>query len=500
MQKEIIISVDQEETRTALLENNHLAELFIERRAAERLVGNIYKGVVKDILPGMEAAFVDIGMEKKAFLYISDVVVDQEIYAQLLASSEDEVEVGEELPSISWTREDISTILQPNQEVLVQITKEPIKTKGAKITSHITLPGRYLVITPTVNHVGVSRRIDNEEERNRLRGIVSKLATDGMGFIIRTLGEGKSEEEFQEDADFLINLWQKIKKREKASPPLSLIHRDLSLVQKVLRDLFDEEVDRILCDEKEVYEEILNSIDPALKPKVRLYLEEEPLFESLGIEKEIKSALKRKVWLKCGGYLIIDQTEALVAIDVNTGKYVGSDNLENTALRTNLEAASEVAGQIRLRNLAGTIIVDFIAMRSQGNQESVVCALREELARDRVRTDVVSFIESGLVKITRKRSQETLDDVLNQNCPTCGGEGRVASIESIIIRAIRKLERITRHSQGGKVLITAHPGVAHQLKADESLFQIGQRLGVEVQLSVDENLSWESLLFSSFPE
>lgn len=500
MQKEIIISVNQEETKVALLENSHLAELFIERKATERLVGNIYKGVVKDILPGMEAAFVDIGMDKKAFLYISDVVIDHEIYSQLLASSEDEVDMAEKLPPISWAKEDISAILQSNQEVLIQVIKEPIKSKGAKITSHITLPGRYLVLTPTVDHIGVSRRITDEKERERLKQIAAKLLPKGMGFIIRTLGEGKSEDEFKKDADALFNLWDRVKKRAESSPPLTLIYQDLSLIQKVLRDLVDEEIDRILCDNEAAYTQILDSIDPSLKPKSHLYVEEEPLFESLGIEKEIKAALKRKVWLKCGGYLIIDQTEAMVAIDVNTGKYVGSDNLENTALKTNLESASEIARQIRLRNLAGTIIVDFIDMKNIRNQELVVSTLKEELARDRVRNDVISFIETGLVKITRKRSHESLDDILNQYCPVCGGEGRVLSIESIIIRAIRKLERITRHIKGGKVMITAHPEVVRQIKDDEYLFRIGKGLGVEIQFSADENLSWESLLFSTFPE
>ena len=359
MLKEIVVNVGEEETRVAVLEDKTLVEIYIERSINQRLVGNIFRGRVENVLPGMQAAFVNIGLEKNAFLYVEDA---------LPANSQDGGgQAGYTLGA------NICDILKQGQEILVQIVKEPIGTKGPRVTTHITLPGRYLVLMPTLDYIGISRRIESEKERERLKDLAAGVKPEGMGVIVRTVAEGVEEEELSQDIILLTKLWRKILSRAAGGTVPNVVHRDLELVQRVLRDVFTEDVDRLILDSRYEYEKVLELQDisnPRLKLKVFLD-ERENIFEEYGIEQEIEKALNHKVWLKCGGYLVIDQAEALTAIDVNTGKYVGTTNLEDTVLKTNLEAAREIARQLRLRKIGGIVIVDFIDMTLEAHRSEL---------------------------------------------------------------------------------------------------------------------------------
>ncbi|OGR30747.1 MAG: ribonuclease G, partial [Desulfuromonadales bacterium GWC2_61_20] len=405
MAKELVINTTSHETRVALIENGHIAELYIERNRERGIVGNIYQGKVIRVLPGMQAAFVDIGLEKAAFLYVADVLDEMEAVEQFVdgqpqhARPADGSEEGPVLPPIE-------ELLDEGEELLVQIAKEPLGTKGARITSHISLPGRHLVYMPTVDHIGISRRIENEEEKDRLRGIIEAIRPPGTGFIVRTAAEGKSDEDLLADMEFLVGLWQDISRRRENRSAPALIHSDLDVTSKVLRDILTEDVDRIVVDSQVEHDKIVAFIDtfmPKLKYVIDLYDSEEPIFDAFGLEVEIARALGRKVWLKSGGYIIIEQTEALTAIDVNTGRFVGKHNLEDTILKTNLEAVKEIAFQLRLRNIGGLIIIDFIDMEKEAHREKVHSALEEALRIDKAKTNILKISELGLAEMTRKR-------------------------------------------------------------------------------------------------
>lgn len=404
MKREIIMDVSAARTRVALLEEGVLVELYIEENPGERLVGNIYRGRVKNVLPGMQAAFVDIGLAKNAFLYVEDL-----------------------LPPGTTFLPRISDLVKPGQEIVVQVVKEPMGAKGAKVTTRITLPGRYLVLMPTVNYVGISRRITEEAERERLRELATRYRPSGMGLIVRTAARDAGEEEFAREANLLAGLWEKICRRAREQPVPSLIHRDLELVQRILRDVFTEEVHYLVVNSRAAYEGIMDWLEltaPGLK--YRVFLKEgEDLFGLYGVEPEIRRALARKVWLGCGGYLVFDQTEALTVIDVNTGKYVGGATLEETVLKTNLEAAKEIARQLRLRNIGGIIIIDFIDMPREDHRQRVLEALEEELKKDRTRTQVLGITQLGLVEVTRKKTRPSLAEMLLRPCPCCEGQGWV---------------------------------------------------------------------------
>ncbi|HEX9874819.1 MAG TPA: Rne/Rng family ribonuclease [Deferrimonas sp.] len=469
MAKELVINTTAHETRVALLENGHIAELYIERNRERGIVGNIYLGKVIRVLPGMQAAFVDIGLEKAAFLYVADVLDEMEAVEQLIegrnqhgnASGEDD-----ERPPLP----PIEELLQEKQEILVQIAKEPIGTKGARITAHISLPGRHLVYMPTVDHIGISRRIDNEEEKDRLRRIIENIRPPGTGFIVRTASEGKSEEDLVSDMGFLIGLWEEVvRNRENRSAP-SLIHSDLDVTSKVLRDTLTEEVDRIVVDTKEEYEKIVRFIDtfvPKLKYAIELYEDDEPIFDAFGLEIEIARALGRKVWLKSGGYIIIEQTEALVAIDVNTGRYVGKHNLEDTILKTNLEALKEIAFQLRLRNIGGLIIIDFIDMEKELHREKVHSSLEEALKSDKSKTNILKISELGLVEMTRKRVRESIGRTLCEPCPYCEGKGYIKSRITMVYEIFRELRREIRDLPGYRVTLLVNPDIAALLSDEE---------------------------------
>jgi ribonuclease G len=452
MFKEILINVGEEETRVAVLENKMLVEMYIERSPNQRLVGNIYKGRVENVLPGMQAAFVDIGLEKNAFLYVEDAIPAR-------APDAGQGQVNSALGT------NICDILKHGQEVIVQIIKEPIGTKGARVTTHITLPGRYLVLMPTVEYIGISRRIEDERERDRLREMAARIKPPGMGVIVRTVAEGVDEDELRLDVNLLTNLWHKIINRSNHGPVPNLLHRDLELVQRILRDIFTEDVDRLIIDSRYEYEKILDLLDIAgPRLKVKVFLEERShLFEDNNVEVELEKALKRKVWLKCGGYIVIDQAEALTAIDVNTGKYVGTTNLEDTVLKTNLDAAVEIARQLRLRNIGGIIIVDFIDMSREEHRRQVLEVLEEEIRKDKTKTNILGITQLGLVEMTRKKVRPSLAEVLQKVCPYCDGRGKVLSEETVGISIKQQIYQMARQTAAETILVEANPQVAARL-------------------------------------
>ncbi len=451
MLKEIVVNVGEEETRVAVLEDKVLVEIYIERSINQRLVGNIFKGRVENVLPGMQAAFVNIGLEKNAFLYVEDALPSN--------SPEGSGQTGYTLGA------NICDILRQGQEIMVQIVKEPIGTKGPRVTTHITLPGRFLVLMPTVDYIGISRRIESERERERLKDLANRVKPEGMGAIVRTVAEGIEEEELRQDIALLTKLWRKILSRSAHGTVPNVVHRDLELVQRILRDVFTEDVDRLILDSRYEYEKVLEFIDisdPRLKLKVFLD-ERENIFTEYGIEQEIEKALKQKVWLKCGGYLIIDQCEALTVIDVNTGKYVGTTNLEDTVLKTNLEAASEIARQLRLRKIGGIVIVDFIDMSEEAHRNEVLQALEEEIRKDKTKTNILGITQLGLVEMTRKKVRPSLSEVLQKPCPYCEGRGKVLSEETLGINYKNQIYNVARQTTAQTILVEANPLVAARL-------------------------------------
>ncbi len=468
MTKELVINTTSHETRVALLEAGHIAELYIERNRERGIVGNIYQGKVIRVLPGMQAAFVDIGLEKAAFLYVADVLDEMEAVEQFVEGASQHAKPSEggdeeQLPPIE-------DLLQEGQEILVQVAKEPIGTKGARITSHISLPGRHLVYMPTVDHVGISRRIENEEEKTRLRELVEAIRPPGTGFIVRTAAEGKSEEDLRADMEFLVGLWREVARRRENRGAPALIHSDLDVTSKVLRDILTEDVARIVVDSQEEYDKIvrfLSTFMPKLKYAIELHEVDEPIFDAFGLEVEIARALGRKVWLKSGGYIIIEQTEALIAIDVNTGRFVGKHNLEDTILKTNLEAVKEIAYQLRLRNMGGLIIIDFIDMEKEAHREKVHSALEETLKNDKAKTNILKISELGLVEMTRKRVRESIGRTLCEPCPYCEGKGYVKSRTTMVYEIFRELHRELRDLPGYRVTLLTHPDVAALLSDEE---------------------------------
>ena len=490
MSREIVINATKHESRIAVLDEGQVVELWIERTRHRTVVGNIYKGRVTKVLPGMQSAFVDLGLERDAFLYVSDVLEDLEEY---------ESETREELQIDEVTHRSeasISDLLREGQEIVVQVSKDTIAGKGARITSHITLPGRFLVYMPTVNHIGVSRRIEDDAERGRLKEILERIRPQGTGgFIVRTAGEGRGEEEFRADFKYLTDLWEHIRRRaEKASAP-NAVHHDLDLILRTIRDVLSAEFKSVWVDSVDEYQrivEFLDQIQPQLVPRVRLYRRDEPIFEDFGIEPEIAKALKSKVWLKSGGYIVINQTEALVAIDVNTGKYVGKRNLEETVFRTNLEAAKEIVRQIRLRDLGGIIVLDFIDMEEMPNRAQLFATLEEEIKKDRSKTKILQISDFGLIEMTRKRVRQSLERSLTQACPYCGGSGRIKSNTTIALEIWRELMKARDLHEGQDVIVRVNPVVYGTLHTGDPIFEeVERNLGVHLVFKPDDTLHHE---------
>ena len=461
MEKEIIVDINPYQTRVVLLEDGVPGEIYIERRGRERLVGNIYKGKVKNVLPGMQAAFVDIGLERNAFLYAGDIQTDRS----------DFVFQGQQ-SAIPNAVPNIKDIVKIGQEIMVQIVKEPVGTKGARVTTNITLPGRTLVLMPSVDYVGVSRRIGDEEERSRLKEALEHIAKDsGMGAIVRTAAEGKTEEEFSADFVFLSRLWERIRQKGVMVSAPRLLHAEEPLVFRTIRDLFTPDIKRLAINDREFFDRVqivAGIISPALRERVELYEQIPDLFDLLGLEGAIEKALAHKVWMKNGGYIIIDQTEALTTIDVNTGKYVGTDNLQETITATNCEAAREIARQLRLRDISGIIVVDFIDMDEIADKERVLATLREELAKDRTKSNVLGITQLGLVEMTRKKSRQCISHTLQTPCPYCGGSGKVLSTETMVLKVRRQLMRLIATESTKIYLVRVNPAIAKAIEDNSS--------------------------------
>ncbi|HLG19973.1 MAG TPA: Rne/Rng family ribonuclease [Bdellovibrionota bacterium] len=491
MASRLVINSTPQETRVAVMEEDHLAELYTERPKERGIVGNIYKGKVVRVLPGMQASFVDIGLERAAFLYVTDFFDE---YRD--AFSKKEIE-EEKRRRGRGPRPQIQDLLKEGQDVLVQVAKDPMGTKGARLTSHISLAGRHLVYMPTVNHVGVSRKIETDAERRRLREIVDATQTTDGGFIIRTASAGQPDDKIEADVKYLERLWKKVLGRRQGMKAPAIIHQDLDLIQRVARDFFTEDVEKLIVDDKGAYREIMQFLGQFLsreKRNVELYHEREPIFDHFGIEPQIDRALGRKVWLKSGGSLIIDQTEALTSIDVNTGRFVGTKNLEETILKTNLEALKEIVAQLRLRNIGGLIILDFIDMEKRNNRERVYRALEDALADDKAKTNVLQISELGIVEMTRKRTRESLNRGLCEPCAHCDGKGFHRSRRTVAYTILRKLREEVQNKKSYKnIEIVCHSNVAGILKNEEmeTLQELENRSGRRIVVRDQANYSEE---------
>ncbi|MCX5806254.1 MAG: Rne/Rng family ribonuclease [Proteobacteria bacterium] len=485
MGSELIINVTFNEIRMAFLENSMPVEFFIERKNDKNMVGNIFKGRVARIVPGMDAAFVDVGLEKSAFLYVGDIMLDKAMY--------EEYEDADLIFPIEMN-ERIEGVLEEGQELIVQVSREPIGQKGTKVTSKITLPGRLLVLMPSTQHIGVSRRIDQEEERKRLADMLKDICPKGFGLIARTASEGKTTEELSADLNFLMRIWESIHEKAKYTRAPSILHQDLGLILRVIRDLHSHNLKKIVIDNEPLFktiEEFLKEYLPEEKCEAIYFDEKDPIFEAYGIEIDIAKLIQKKIWLKSGGYIIIDYTEALTVIDVNTGRYLGKKGLEDTILRTNLEAVKEIAYQIRLRNIGGIIVVDFIDMERKESRDTVFQALMEALKRDRIKTFVYPISEIGLVQITRKRTRHNIVNMLTETCPNCDGSGYVKSRYTVCYEVLREIRSFCRNEEVDSVNVYLSPEAATFIYEEEksSIEFIENTLKTKVNLIANPDFS-----------
>ncbi|MBW2558041.1 MAG: Rne/Rng family ribonuclease [Deltaproteobacteria bacterium] len=494
MSKELIFNCTEYETRIAILEDRVLSNFYVERIDERSVVGNIYKGKVVRVLPGMQAAFVDIGLERSAFLYVADTcneIPDLNFFTK--GDDPIEFEKGEHPEQYIQPIEDI---LKGGHEVLVQVSKEPLGTKGARVTTHISLAGRDIVSMPASYHTGVSRKITSEQERDRLREIIKKLCQERHGFIARTVSEGKGEDELKGDFDYLSKLWNTIREKAQHTGTPGLVHRELGMTLRAIRDFYTEDVERIVVDSEEEYQKLthfMDSLMPFMKCSIDLYRDNIPIFDSFGIELDISKMLNRKVWLKSGGYIIIEETEALCSIDVNTGKYVGKKNIEETILKTNMEAVREIAYQLRIRNIGGIIIIDFIDMEIETNREKIFDAFKAEMEKDRNKTNVRKISEFGLIEMTRQRRRKSLSGTMCETCPRCGGSGTVKSRTSVCYEIFRELEKKAAYDIAETLRVFVHPEVAGLLMEDENntLRALEKRLGRKIIVETGSSLHRE---------
>lgn len=485
MSDQLIVNVASFETRIAFLEGGVVTELMIERNADRGLVGNIYLGKVQRVLPGMQAAFVELGIGKAAFLYVGDVVRSQpsldphdalEDLARL--NHEDTQEAEEEKATEALVkqkrrpkeRHKIEDLLKPGQEILVQVTKDPIGTKGPRISCNISVPGRHVVFMPNYDHIGISRKIAEDEERDRLKTLLLQKKPSESGFVARTVSQGVSDDKILADCEYLVSLWREVQNRIKKVNAPALVQPELDILLKCARDMTHDSLSRIVIDSEDAYErtrKFFEIFHPPMCEKLELHEKAEPIFESFGVESEIARAMSRKVWLRSGGYLIVDQAEALTVIDVNTGRFVGKRNLEDTILRTNLEAVREVAYQLRLRNIGGMVIVDFIDMETQSDRDKVLNALIEALKKDRARCNVVKISELGLVEMTRQRTRESLERRMCEQCFYCDGKGTLKSKQTIVYEIFRELLTRGKNLFEPSIVVHAHPEVVDLVYGEE---------------------------------
>lgn len=515
MTNELVVNITPGESRIARLENGAVTELYIERSKESGIVGNIYKGKVVRVLPGMQAAFVEIGLDRTAFIHASDalppeLVATGEFNLPMMKEGDDDVsdeaelETDAEEPAEEATGKGapakrrgrkrpvarnakIQDLIKEGKEIIVQVTKEPMGTKGARLTSYCSLPGRYLVFMPTVNHIGVSRRIGDDKERRRLKDLINKHRPEGAGFIVRTASEGVTDEDIIADIKYLTKTWAEIDGKSAKSKPPALLHAELDVTLRVVRDLFTADIDRLVIDSSSEHERIqsfVQSFMPEMKQSVELYKGDEPLFDKYGIEVEVTRALGRKVWLKSGGYIIIERTEALTAVDVNTGRFVGKRNVEDTILKTNLEAVKEIVYQLRLRNIGGIIILDFIDMERQSDRTKVYNALKEALKSDRAKTNITKISELGLVEMTRKRTREEIQRILTDPCPYCEGKGYLKSPQTLVYEIFREIAREAKHFKGRTIHVFAHPTVTTLMIDEERVFLETLEKGLKRRISV----------------
>ncbi|MGH7476623.1 MAG: Rne/Rng family ribonuclease [Longimicrobiales bacterium] len=482
MKREILISATAEETRVAILEDDILVELMLDRPETERMVGDVYLGRVEAVLPGIQAAFVDVGADKAAFLHVSDVAQENGNGADDDDDEPDERARRRDIP--------IQDLVKKGETLMVQVTKEPISTKGPRVTSQVSLPGRFLVYMPYSRHIGVSRKIDDREERSRLRAIAREVVPEGAGgVIIRTVGEELTREKFEREFKTLHSTWKKIVKRSKGAKAPALIHQEAKLTSGIIRDVFSDKVDALMIDNREVYREVeqyLKGVDPTLLDRVHLYDDKVAIFDRYDIEEAIREAFQRRVDLPSGGYVIIEPTEALVSIDVNTGRNTGRRDAEKTILKTNLEAAREIARQLRLRDVGGIIVVDFIDMESRTDQDKVMQELRTYLNRDRARTKAFQISELGLVEMTRQRVRPSLYAMLTEPCLHCGGSGRVFRPHAVVRRVERAIRRAALEQADKQITIRVHPQVAlHILEEEPNYLRQLEQLGVGIDLRDD---------------
>jgi ribonuclease G len=556
MNKEMIISSSDHETRVAILEDDQVVEVFIERERQRGVVGNVYKGRVSKVLPGMQSSFIDVGLERDAFLYVSEVVNTVEEFERLEAGDEDEADIvasavvtlpdvpletegpadgatppttngspdrrpdpsahpapvrsrADSSPRVSSTRDSrvdrpeakIEDLLKEGQDILVQVVKEPLGTKGARLTSHVTMPGRFLVFMPTVDHVGVSRKIESREERGRLRGIVREFREQhGFtgGVIIRTAAAGRSKEDIVSDLSYFHQVWTEIRQKMDTRRAPALLFQEQSLVTKLLRDLLSDDYSAIRLDDPQEHRRVVTLVErimPNLLPRVKLYTKDYPILEEYGVQAEIDKALRSKVWLKSGGYLVINQTEALVAIDVNTGRYVGkrTGRLEDTIVKTNLEAVKEIVRQLRLRDLGGIIVLDLIDMEEKKNRQRVFQEVEKELRKDRSPSKAIQVSDFGLVIVTRKRVKQSLERQLTEPCPYCSGSGSIKSSSTICYEILSELKKIGAELDGQGVIVRVNPDIARALKEEEPalLRDLQETLGKPVTIKPDAHLHHE---------
>ena len=523
MNKEMIISSSAHETRVAILEEDLVAEIFIERERQRGVVGNLYKGRVSKVLPGMQSAFVDLGLERDGFLYVSDVLATFEEFDRLETDDDDPPSPpangaaasarpapggrrpggrGRDRECEKGPEPKIEDLLKEGQEVIVQVAKEPLGTKGARLTSHATMPGRFLVFMPTVDHVGVSRKIDSREERSRLRGIVREFREQhGFtgGVIIRTAAAGRPKDDIVSDLSYFHRVWTDIRQKSETSRAPAVVYQEQSLVAKLLRDLLTDDFSAIRIDNAVEHQRVLELIErimPSLAPKVKLYAKEYPIFEEYGVQPEIDKAMRSKVWLKSGGSIVINQTEALVAIDVNTGRYVGkktAGRLEDTILKTNLEAVKEIVRQVRLRDLGGIIVLDFIDMEEKKNRQKVFQTVEQELRKDRSPSKALQVSDFGLVIITRKRVKQSLERVLTEPCPYCAGAAVIKSSSTICYEILAEVKKISNDLNGQALVLRVNPDIARALREEErAVFKdLKQSLSLEIVLKPDAQLHHE---------
>ncbi|MFT4256176.1 MAG: ribonuclease G [Pseudoxanthomonas sp.] len=482
MSEEILVNVTPRETRVAVVENGMLQELHLERGWSRGVVGNIYKGKVQRVMPGMQAAFVDIGLGRAAFLHANDIVRSAPV-----GDDGDDVALG---PAASAS---IMDLLRDGQDIVVQVVKDPIGSKGARLTTQISIPSRHLVLLPQSRVIGVSARVENEGERLRLKTLIGRLAEShgGYGYIVRTNAEGQPEEALAEDIAYLSRVWNVVERRGREAPSQTCIYEDLSLPLRAVRDLIRKDVEKVRVDSQETYEKLQAFVAkymPPLAERIEHYPGDRPIFDLYGVEDEIGRALDKQVPLKSGGYLVIDQTEAMTTIDVNTGSFLGQRNLEETVYRTNLEAAQALARQLRLRNLGGIIIIDFIDMDDAEHKRQVLRTLEKSLSRDHARTTVHDFSPLGLVEMTRKRTVESLQRQLSEPCPECSGRGSIKTAETVTYEIFREITRAVRQFEAARLLVVASPKVVARITDEESpaVAELEEFLGKSIRFQADD--------------